>query len=119
MKSGEKLTLYKALRYVGFESRGPRTIGRGNVTMSLRIGDRPHYYTTTPLGIADYQSQRKALHALIGYRLIHKNDLEKMASLGYAHAKEELSIYDKTITNFTYQITAKERCPAKTTIHSN
>lgn len=105
----EKLTLFKALRYVGFESRGSRTIGRGNVNMTLRIGYWAHYLITTPLGIQDYKSQKRALHALIGYRLVNRDDVEKMAELGYDHAKEELVIFDKTIGNFVHPMTLKER----------
>lgn len=109
MKSAEKLTLFKALRYAGFEPLGDRIIGRGNVRLSFRMGYEPHYYLTTPLGIKDYDSQRRTLHALIGFRLINKTDIEKMVDLGYVHAQQELSVYDKTIANYAKRMSFKEK----------
>jgi hypothetical protein len=109
-RGSAKLTLFKALMYVGFESCGPRKICRGNVTISLRIGHRAHWYVSTPLGIRDYQSQRHVLHALALYKLVNKEDLQKMAELGFLIASEELDKLENTEKRST-QMISKQSAP--------
>lgn len=96
-----RLTLYQALLQIGFskqpDSDSKHTLARDDLWVSLRIGDRAHWYVPTPLGIKDYHTERQALHALVLYQLLSRNDLEKLASIEYEPAKDELLKFDKTL----------------------
>ena len=109
MTNEQKLTLFKALKYIGFKSTKSREISRGNVTVSLKIGHRSHWYVSTPLGSRDYQGQRQALHALVLYKLISKEDLQKLADLEYEPAVRELESLEGTAKRSINMITKANR----------
>lgn len=89
---------------MGFEKSGTRMVLRGNISVSLRIGNWTHWYVTTPYGKKDYRSQRQALHALVGYCLITHEDLKLMAASGYEPAKMELDRYLHTLESYSKRL---------------
>jgi hypothetical protein len=65
-------------------------------------------------GVKDYQSQAQALHVLVGYCFVTREDLEIMAEFGYVPAKKELEKYVRTIEVYSKKISAdiKQTSPA-------
>lgn len=81
---------------VGFIKEGKGHLRRGGVTVEFKMGYEPHWWINTPGGSKQYGSQGQALHALVLYRMITRQDLEKMAGFGFNQAKKELETYGKT-----------------------
>ena len=92
----ERLTLFKALMLVGFTKAGPGRLERGRCHVKFKMGYEPHWWINTPLGTKEYESQGQTLHALTLYRLVTRQDLEKMSEFGFAQARKEILDYDKT-----------------------
>ncbi|MCI2414863.1 MAG: hypothetical protein MPF33_06425 [Candidatus Aramenus sp.] len=84
------VSLFKALISVGFEKVAPRTLKRGEVTVSVKFGRDVKWVVVTPSGTFTYYSQRSALHGLVIRNALTREDLEIMSMMGLEYAREEL-----------------------------
>jgi hypothetical protein len=97
MNTKERVSLFEALRVVGFRNIEPRHLKRGRAEISVRFGNGAHWYVNTPYGTKDYRDpQKAALHAMVLYKLLNRDDLIKMSEFGFLPAKEELENLQKT-----------------------
>ncbi len=88
------VSLFKALISVGFEKVAPRTLKRGEVTVSVKFGREVKWVIETPSGTFTYYNQRSALHGLVIRNVVTREDLEVMSMIGLEYAAEELERLD-------------------------
>ncbi|MGB9703562.1 MAG: hypothetical protein ACP5HJ_02595 [Candidatus Micrarchaeia archaeon] len=92
------MNLYKALQLIGFtKSNEPRKLERRGFWVKLEFkSDITYWHVGFNLESKRYEGEKRALHALVLYGALSKEDLAILIQLGYDKAKEELANYDKT-----------------------
>ena len=92
------LTLFKALLLIGFEKVAPRTLKRGEVTITVTFIPNVRWIIRLPHITYELSTQKEVLHKLVHEGIISRKELEQLASLGLEIAKEELEQSEEMVT---------------------
>lgn len=84
------LTLFKALLLIGFEKVAPRTLKRGDVTITVTFIPNVRWIVRLPHITYELSTQKEVLHKLVHEGIISRKELEYLASIGLDIAKEEI-----------------------------
>ncbi|WP_236750713.1 hypothetical protein [Acidianus sp. HS-5] len=84
------LTLFKALLLIGFEKVAPRTLKRGNVTITVTFVPNVRWIIRLPHVTYELSTQKDVLHKLVHEGIVSRKELEYLASIGLEIAKQEI-----------------------------